>query len=89
MATQRTRTQKISSGTRVGLSLLGLAVVHSLWIDLFGMPVKAAMEAVPEILLVACHALQPCALVHQKFFEGVVQISLSCWQFVLTLAGVA
>ena len=89
MATQRTRTQKISSVTRVVLSLLGLATVHSLLIDLFGMPVKAVMEALPSILVVACHMLQPCALVHLKFSEGVLQISLSCWQFVLTLAGVA
>ncbi len=95
MATQKTQSQRISSITGAALTLLGLAALAgsldqaACRVSCFlGIPMRAALEALPSILLAAWHILQPCALGHLRLVEGVVQISVCCLQFVLTLAGV-
>ena len=96
MATQKTRSQRISSTTRVALTLLGLtglagsldqAACH---LSCFvGITARALLETLPSIFLSAWHILQPCALGHWRLLEGLLQISVSGWQFALTLAGMA
>ncbi len=95
-ATQRTRSQSISSITRAALALSGLAgLAGSLdqvachVSSFLGVPARAALETLPSILLASRHILQPCALGHLRLLEGLLQISISCWQVILTLAGVA
>ncbi|PYT98299.1 MAG: hypothetical protein DMG38_16210 [Acidobacteria bacterium] len=95
MAKQETSSQEINSATGAVLALLGLATVGSLdlgkcgLIYLLGIPVKVAIEALPSILLAAWHLLQPCALVHLRFLDGLLRISVSWLPCVLALAGVA
>jgi hypothetical protein len=96
MATQKTRSEKISSVMLVALALSGLAVLagsldHAACrLSYFlGLPARAALETLPSILLGALHILQPCAFGDLKFLESFLQISASCWPFVLTFAGVA
>lgn len=95
MGTQNKTTQKMSSATGAVLALLGLATAGSLDLGtcglthLLGIPVKVALEPLPSILLAAWPMLQPCAFGHLRLLEGVLQIFVSCWQCVLTLAGLA
>ena len=96
MATEKTRSQRISSAMAAAFTLVGLAGLVSsadhvacLLSCFMGIPVGAALEALPSMVLGARHIVQPCALGHLRLVEGILQISVSCWQVVLTLAGVA
>jgi hypothetical protein len=95
-ATQKTRSQRISSVTGAALTVLGLAgSIGSLdqaacgLSDFIGSPLAIALQTLPSIILKAWHLLEPCALGHLRLLEGLLQISASCWQFVATLAGAA
>jgi hypothetical protein len=95
-ATQKTRSQRISSPTGAALTILGLAaLVGSLdqsvcrLSEFLGISLRVALEAIPSILLAAWHLLEPCALCQLRFLDGLLQVSISCWQFVVTLAAAA
>jgi hypothetical protein len=96
MAMQERRKGKIGSLAQVILTRFGVVwLVGSLeqvtrrWDGSLGMPVRTMLEALPSIFLAAWHVWQPCALLHLGFLEGLLEISASCWLFVLTLARVA
>jgi hypothetical protein len=95
-ATQKTRSQRISSVAGVALTILGLAGLAGSQYqaacrmsDFLGIPLRVALETMPSILPTLWHLLEPCALGHLKFLDGLLQISLSCWQFVVALPGAA
>jgi hypothetical protein len=95
-ATQKTRSQRTSPVAGVALTIVGLAGLAGSQYqaacrmsDFLGIPLKVALETVPPILLTAWHLLEPCALGHLRFLEDLLQISASCWQFVVALAGAA
>ena len=83
----------MGSVARAALLFLGLSgLVGSLGTvvcrleTLLGIPLGAASETMLSIVLGAWHILQPCALGYLRL-EVLLQISGSCWKFVLTLAG--
>jgi len=96
MATQSTKSQNISSAAGAALALLGLASLAG-WLDQatcsfgypFGIPVRIILETLPPFFLAVWHQLQPCLLGHVSLLEGLLQICVSSWQLVLTLAGLA
>jgi hypothetical protein len=96
MAAQKTRSQRISALSRAFLALLGF-VGFAGWLDqaacqlanLSGVPVRIALGALPPIVLPAWHLLLPYVPGCQRLLEGLLQISVSCGQFILTVAGAA
>lgn len=90
MATQKTRIRSITGGalTVLGLASLvgGLSHAACLLIAIVGMPVKALWEALPSVILAVWHLLGPCLFAHSGLLEGLLQVSLSCAQFVLAFA---
>jgi hypothetical protein len=95
-ATQKTRSQGIRSAAGAALTLLGLAaLVGGLdqsvcrLSEFLGISLRVALETIPSILLAVWHLLEPCALGHLRFLDGLLQISVSCWQFVVILAAAA
>ena len=95
MGTQMKTKPKMSPARGAVLTLLGLATAGSLDVGtcvlthFLGIPVKVAIKALPSILLAVWHISRPCPLVHLRFLDGLLQISVSWWQCVLTLAGMA
>ena len=92
MATPKARTEKISPLAGTALGLAGLAVgldqITSRLSIILGIPLKAALQALSSILQGAWQVLQACAHSHLSLMEGLLQMSASCLQFLLTLAGV-
>lgn len=96
MTTKKARAQKMGLITAAALAFLGLSSFIGR-IDTAACRLAASLgispgtmaETVPSILMGAWHILRPCALGHLRLLEAVLQISASCWQFVLTLTLVA
>ena len=94
MATQKTRTQNIGSAAGAALTFLGLASLAG-WVGqvtcpfgyLFGIPVRIVLETLPSVFHAAWQTLQLCML--GRLLEGILQVSVSGWQLVLTLVGAA
>lgn len=96
MAARKTTSQKTNSPSGAALTLLGLAGlavsldrITSRLSGFLGIPSRAVVEALPSTLQAVWQILQPCTHSHVSFLEGLLRISGCCWQFVLTLAGVA
>lgn len=93
MTTQKARIGSILGGalTVLGLASLvgGLSHAACLFPVFFGMAVKTLWEALPPVILAACHFLEPWVFTHSGLLDGLLQVSLSCGQFVLALATVA
>ena len=96
MATNKTRSRKTSFVAGAALALLGLAgSVGTLdhltgrWSEFFCIPLRVAIETLPSIFLGAWQISEPYVLGHLRVLEGLLQISASCWEIVLTLARVA
>jgi hypothetical protein len=96
MATRKTTSQKTNSPAGAALTLLGLGglavsldQITSPLSGFLRIPSRAALEALPWAVHAVWQSLQPCAHNHLSFLEGLLRISGCCWQFVLTLAGVA
>ena len=95
MAINKTRSRKTSFAAGVALALLGLAgSVGTLdhlagrWSEFFCIP-RVAIETLPSIFLGAWQISELYILGHLGVLEGLLQVSASCWQIVLTLARVA
>jgi len=96
MATKRTKSQNTSSAAGAVLTLLGLAGLAG-WVDQaacplrypFGIPARIVLEALSPFFQSVWHELQPCLFGHVSVLECLLQVSVSSWQLVLTLAGVA
>ena len=96
MATLQARWRKVGSIAGVGLALSGLVgLVGSLeqlagrWSDFFCISLRVAMDILPSISLGAWQISGPYVLGHLRVLDGLLQISASCWQIVLTVARAA
>ncbi len=96
MATNKTRSRKTSFVAGAALALLGVAgSVGTLdhltgrWSEFFCIPLRVAIETLPSIFLGAWQISELYILGHLGVLEGLLQVSASCWQIVLTLARVA
>ena len=97
MARLETRWRKIGSKAGAALALSGLAglVAGSLqqlagpWSDFFPISIRVAVDTLPSLALGAWQISEPYVLGHLRVLEGLLQISASCWEIVLTLARVA
>lgn len=94
MATHKARW--VFSLAGAALVLLGLeGSVDSLdqltsrWSDFFCLSLRAAMETLPSISLGAWQISGLDLLGHLRVLESLLQISASCWQMGLILAGAA
>jgi hypothetical protein len=92
MATHKARTEKVSplAGAALGLAGLAVGLDQLTWrlSTLLGIPLKAGLEVLPSILQGAEQVLQACAHSHLSLLEGLLEMSASCLQFLLTIAGV-
>ena len=96
MATDKTRSRKMSSVAGPALVLLGLAGSVGVldhfagrWSEFFRIPLRVAIETLPSIFVGAWPISELYILGHLRVLEGLLQVSASCWQIVLTLARVA
>ncbi len=96
MATHETRSRKSSSVAGAAVALLVLAgsvgcldQLARRWSEFLGISLRVAMETLPSVSLGAWQISEPYLLGHLRFLEGLLQVSASCWQIVLTLARVA
>ena len=96
MATPEAKWKNTSSVAGTTLALLALAGLVGMldglarrWADFFCISLRVAMEALPAIPLAAWQISVPYLLCHWRALEGLLQISASCWQLLLTFARVA
>ena len=97
MARLEARWRKIGSIAGAAVALTGLAglVAGSLqqlagqWSDFFCISIRVAVDTLPSLALGAWRISEPYVLGHLRVLEGLLQISASCWEIVLTLARVA
>jgi len=96
MARLEARWRKIGSIAGAALVWSGLAgwVAGSLqqlagqWSDFFCISIRVAVDTLPSLALGAWQISEPYVLGHLRVLEGLLQISASCWEIVLTLARV-
>ena len=96
MATSEAKSKKMSSAAGATLRLVALAgllgpldELARRWTDLFCISLRVATETLPAISVAAWQISVPYLLGHLRLAEGILQITVSCWQLFVTLARVA
>lgn len=96
MATQKRGSHGINTGIGGAFMLLWLAgLVAGLnycecpFSAFFRIPMSTVFEALPSVILAAWQVFGPCLLTHIRLLDGLLQVSLSCGQLALALAGAA
>lgn len=96
MATPEAKWKNMRSVAGAAITLVALVeVVGTLdglarrWADFFCVSLRVATETLPAISLAAWRISAPYLLCHLRVLEGLLQITASCWQLLLTFARVA